>query len=89
MPRRSASGHERQVRLLPQFAEMYPGILAGVWMPAWVVLEQVSQTAAEGAGESSGERTCDPRHFQFRGGLGRPPELRHLRTRTSDQPSGS
>jgi len=86
MPRRSASGHERQVRLLPQFAHLYPGILAGVWMPAWVIVEQVPRTPDAG-GESTGERTCDPRHFRFRGGKGRPPELRHLRTRTSDQPT--
>lgn len=85
MPRRSASGHERQVRLQPQFAHLYPGILAGVWMPAWVVVEQVSKTPA-GSGDASNERTCDPRHFQFRGGKGRPSELRHVRTRDSDQP---
>jgi hypothetical protein len=86
MPKRSASGHERQVRLLPQFAHLYPGILAGVWMPAWVIVEQAPRTPDAG-GDSTGERTCDPRHFQFRGGKGRPPELRHLRTRTSDQPA--
>jgi hypothetical protein len=88
MPRRSASGRERQVRLQPQFAHLYPGILAGVWMPAWVVGEQVSKTAAASEGGTI-ERACDPRHFQFRGGKGRPPELRHLRTRTSDQPSSA
>jgi hypothetical protein len=88
MPRRFASGHERQVRLQPQFAHLYPGILAGVWMPAWVVVEQVSKTLAAGE-DGTDERICDPRHFQFRGGKGRPPELRHLRTRTSDQPSSA
>jgi hypothetical protein len=87
MPRRSTSGHERQVRLLPQFAHLYPGILAGVWMPAWVVVEQVSKAPATGE-DVANERSCDPRHFQFRGGKGRPPELRHLRTRTSDPTSG-
>jgi hypothetical protein len=84
MPKFS-SGHERQVRLLPQFAHLYPGILAGVWMPAWVIVEQLSKAPAQG-NEVTGERACDPRHFQFRGGKGRPPELRNLRTRTSDQP---
>jgi hypothetical protein len=87
MPRRSASGHERQVRLLPQFAHLYRGILAGVWMPAWVIVEQVSKATAEGEAITA-ERICDPRHFQFRGGKGRPPELRHLRTRTSDPSAG-
>jgi hypothetical protein len=85
MPKFS-SGRERQVRLLPQFAHLYPGILAGVWMPAWVIVEQVSNAPARGDAIVS-QRTCDPRHFQFRGGKGRPPELRHLRTRTSDEPT--
>ena len=31
------------------------------------------------------ERLFDPRHFEFRGGRGRPPELRGLRSRVSDQ----
>ena len=84
MSKRSASGHERQVRLQPQFAHLYPGILAGVWMPAWVVVEQVSHSPAL---DAEGGRMCDPRHFQFRGGKGRPPELKHLRTRTSDTPT--
>jgi hypothetical protein len=88
MPRRPASGHERQVRLQPQFAHLYPGILAGVWMPAWVVVEQVSKPPAADD-DATDERICDARHFQFRGGKGRPPELRHLRTRTSDQPSSA
>jgi hypothetical protein len=88
MPRRPASGHERQVRLLPQFAHLYPGILAGVWMPAWVVVEQVSKTPAT-EGNAAAARMCDSRHFQFRGGKGRPPELRHLRTRTSDEAANS
>jgi hypothetical protein len=88
MSRRSASGHERQVRLQPQFAHLYPGILAGVWMPAWVMVEQVSKGPTD-AGEGATERPIDPRHFQFRGGKGRPPEFRHLRTRASDRSAGS
>ncbi|MGH7528648.1 MAG: hypothetical protein ACREMX_18290 [Gemmatimonadales bacterium] len=83
------SGPERQVRLKPESAHLYPGILAGVWTPAWQVAEQLSRRGQAGGTGAEG-RVCDPAHFTFRGGQGRPPELRSQRTRSSDpKPRGS
>jgi hypothetical protein len=35
------SGLERQARLKPQYASLYPGVVAGEWIPAWVLAEQL------------------------------------------------
>jgi hypothetical protein len=77
------TGPERQARLKPQFAALYPGVLAGEWMPAWLLAEQLL-AAAERRGEGPGARVCNPAHCEFRGGGTRPPELRGLRTRATD-----
>ena len=79
MGRDAAFGRERQARLKQEYAADYPGIAPGVWQPAWLLAEQLA------ALPSPAERRCDPRHFEFRGGRGRPPELRGFRTRVSDQ----
>lgn len=88
MPRRQTFGNEREVRLRPAFAHVYPALLAGVWFPAWSVAEQLLEghdSSSDGRG-----RVCDPRHFDFRGGRGRPTELKAVRTRSSDPgPGGS
>lgn len=76
-------GSERQVRLKPQHADQYRGILPGEWVPAPIMVERLLALATE-AGVPSHERVCDPRHFEFRGGAGRGAELRDLRTRRSD-----
>jgi hypothetical protein len=76
-------GQERQARLKPQFAALYPGVAAGEWMPAWVLAEQLL-SQAEQRGVPPGERVCQPAHIEFRGGGKRPPELRDLRTRAVD-----
>jgi hypothetical protein len=84
MGRDAAFGRERQARLKQEYAAAYEGIAPGVWQPAWLLAEQLehlpSRSTATGA-----ERLFDPRHFEFRGGRGRPPELRGLRSRVSDQ----
>jgi hypothetical protein len=77
------SGPERQARLKPQFAALYPGVVAGEWVPAWLLAEQLMRSA-EQRGAGSGGRVCDPAHYEFRGGGRRPPELRGLRTRAAD-----
>ena len=77
-------GLERQARLKPQYASLYPGVVAGEWIPAWVLAEQLMNTA-EQRGVAAGERVCDPAHYEFRGGGQRGPELRNLRTRVVDQ----
>lgn len=89
MPRGQKFGGEREVRLRPAFAHLYPKVLAGVWMPAWAVAEQLLERMGTAGLESpSGARVCDPRHFDFRGGGGRPPEPRAQRTRAGDGRAG-
>ncbi len=78
------SGPERQARLKLPFAALYPGIVAGEWVPAWLLAEQLL-ASAERQGLTPGERVCVPAHFEFRGGGKRPPELRGLRTRGADR----
>ena len=77
------SGPERQARLKQQFAALYPGVVAGEWLPAWLLAEQLVRSA-ERKGRSPGVRVCDPAHCDFRGGGPRPPELKNLRTRVMD-----
>ena len=82
-PRRP-SGPERQARVKPQYASLYPGVVAGEWVPAWLLAEQLMATAAQ-RGVPPGGRVCEPTHCEFRGGGKRPPELRDLRTRVADR----
>lgn len=81
------SGQERQARLKPQFASLYPGVVAGEWIPAWLLAEQL-MVAADRRGIEPGSRVCEPTHCEFRGGGKRPPEFRALRTRAADRPQG-
>jgi hypothetical protein len=77
---RRPTGAERQARLKPRFAELYPGVAAGEWMPAWLLAEQLVASASRREGDAAG-RVFDPAHCEFRGGGRRPPELRGLRPR--------
>jgi hypothetical protein len=79
MSGRSRAGRERQARLKPQFAHLYDDILAGEWMPAWLLAEKLFARA-----EQEGGFRVEEAHFEFRGGIGRPPELTELRTRATD-----
>lgn len=67
-----------------QYAEQYPGIMAGEWMPAWLLAEKLV-ALAERQGIAAGQRVCNPSHCEFRGGGPRPPEFRELRTRAADR----
>jgi hypothetical protein len=80
---RPSSGAERQARLKLQYASLYSGIVAGEWMPAWLLAEQIL-ARAEREGVPPGERVCVPAHFEFRGGNSRPLEFKGLRTRVVD-----
>ena len=77
---------ERQARLKPQHAHLYPGIAPSEWLPAWAMAETLL-AVAEARGGRSQQRVFDPQHFQFRGGSSRDPRLQDLRTRSSDVPS--
>ncbi len=80
---RKPTGAERQARLKPQFAALYPGVAAGEWMPAWLLAELLVAAVGRREGEASG-RAFDPAHCEFRGGGRRPPELRGLKPRGGD-----
>ena len=83
---RRISGPERQPRIKWEFASLYPGIVAGEWMPAWLLAEKMVELAHSQGGDPN-HRVCDPAHCEFRGGGPRPPEFRELRTRALDRRS--
>jgi hypothetical protein len=87
MQKSGLRGGERQARLKPQHAHLYPGIAPNEWLPAWAMAETLL-AQAEARGCPFQQRLFDPRHFKFRGGSGRDPRLQDLRTRSSDVPSG-
>ncbi len=76
----------REVRLRPEFAEIYPGLPAGQWVPASSWAEVIVARAQEARLLSIHRRTFDPGHFDFRGGApARDATERHLRTRREDR----
>ncbi|HYF39229.1 MAG TPA: hypothetical protein VD930_06065 [Gemmatimonadales bacterium] len=74
----------REARLKAEFAEEYPGMTPGVWMPvrdlARLLVERVYARRREGRPA----RTFDPTHFEFRGG-DTAPRRPATRTRSTDQ----
>jgi hypothetical protein len=85
MPKPAHQSGERQVRLKPQYADLYRGIPPNEWWPAWLMAENLL-ALAEAQGVPPQERICNPSHFEFRGGHSRGPRLQDLRTRRSDVP---
>jgi hypothetical protein len=83
---RRISGPERQARIKWEFASLYPGIVAGEWMPAWLLAEKMVELAHSQGGDPD-PRVCDPAHCEYRGGGPRPPQVRELRTRALDRRS--
>lgn len=81
-----SAGRERQARIRWEFAAQYPGIVAGEWMPAWLLAEKLMAHARQHSDDPD-RRPCDPSHCEFRGGGPRPPEFRGLRTRVLDRRS--
>ncbi|MBA3658843.1 MAG: hypothetical protein H0W67_04535 [Gemmatimonadales bacterium] len=77
---------DREVRLRPEFAHLYEGLEPGAWLRAkeWAVA--VVDRARRARAASVHQRTFDPRHFEFRGGMPpRPANERDSRTRAGDQ----
>ena len=75
----------RQARLKPEFADSYPPLEPGEWIPAAVasarmLLWQTRQPGASGLAQ----RTLDPRHFEFQGGPEQGAEVRATGTRYRD-----
>jgi hypothetical protein len=64
----------REVRLKPEFADLYPGLSPDVWYSAaWLSARQFARTRCDGGAMSIAEVLND-QHFEFRGG--RPRRLR-------------
>ena len=77
----------RQARLRAEFANLYPPLEAGEWLPAAVasarmLLWQTRQPGAAGLAQ----RTLDPQHFEFRGGPETAEGSRTTGTRFGDHP---
>ena len=78
-------GMTREARLRPEYAHFYPGVPAGVWMPAAdmgaALLMAHLQLAVV---PSLGNRLLDELHFEFRGG-GNRGALSGERTRSGEE----
>lgn len=74
----------REARLRPEAAHLYPGIPAGVWLPASEIGATLLMNHLRAAAAPRlGNRLLDDRHFEFRGGASRGSET-PLRTRHGD-----
>jgi hypothetical protein len=76
--------HIREARLLPQYADLYPGVQPDVWLPATVVGQQLLLWHLATAAIPQGERLMADEHFEFRGGPARS-RTNGSRTRAGDQ----
>jgi hypothetical protein len=73
----------REARLKSEFAEEYPGLAAGVWIPATELAQKLIDRAHTRRREGRHTRTFDPTHFEFRGGAEKG-RRRSARTRNTD-----
>ena len=77
----------REARLRKQFASLYGGIDAGVWIPVETLLRQVTDIVHRDRSKSgviTGERLLLDEHFDFRGASPRPQGLPPDSSRMSD-----
>ena len=77
-------GWAREARLKPEYADEYPAITAGQWIPVAELASGLIQRAYAARREGRHTRTFDPTHFEFRGGSSEP-RSRTSRTRSTDQ----
>jgi hypothetical protein len=71
----------REARLRPEFADRYPDVPAGLWMPAADMGAALLLAHLHSASPPRlGSRLMDERHFEFRGGGSRD-VIPHPRTR--------
>ena len=73
----------REARLRPEYADLYPAIEPGVWLPATTIGQQLLLWHLAKAQTPQGERLMAEEHFEFRGGF--PLGARNgMRTRAGD-----
>ncbi len=58
----------REARLLPDFAERYPGIEPNVWFTAATLAEHLDRRRTKNGDTEGPPRVLSPEHFEFRGG---------------------
>jgi hypothetical protein len=73
----------REARLKPEYADEYPGLTPGAWIPATDLAQKLLERTYARRREGRHTRTFDPTHFEFRGGS-RGPRPRGSRTRKAD-----
>ena len=73
---------EREVRVRPRYAKLYPELATDEWVSAREFAELIVLRARTARRLSMYQRTLDQRHFEFRGGDAAPrsPEIRTRRT---------
>lgn len=77
----------RQARLRPEYAGLYPGLNAGVWMPVEKLLQIVTDLVHKDRSKSgviTGRRLLHDDHFEYQGTSARPDGLPEGHTRLSD-----
>jgi hypothetical protein len=59
---------EREARLKPEFAHLYPGLKPRIWYhAAWLSARQFARVRSDGSAASIASVLSD-QHFEFRGG---------------------
>ena len=59
----------REARLRPEYADLYPAVEPGVWLPATTVGQKLLIWHLAKAITPQGERLMGEDHFEFRGGI--------------------
>ena len=58
----------RELKLLPEFAHLYPGLKANVWIRGTVLAQWLSSRGADEARDAGDRSLASDRHFVFRKG---------------------
>ena len=81
----STPGLVREARLRPDAAHLYPGLTAGVWLPASEIGAKLLLLHLKASfAPALGSRLLKEEHFEFRGGIGRG-QGSPIRTRYGDE----
>ncbi len=58
----------RELKLLPEFAHLYPGLTANVWIRGTVLAQWLSSRGTDEARDAGDRPLASDRHFVFRKG---------------------